>query len=75
MERQRLYRERRNADPQLPAAYLQRKHEKYEKDKETGTRKLVKDMTPREHGKEKKAWRTRYHNSRMKRQAQLILDK
>lgn len=63
-ERQRLYRDRQNADSPLRAAYLQRKHEK-----------LVKDMTPQEHRKEKKAWRTRYHNSRMKRKAQLVIDK
>lgn len=52
-ERQRRYREKRDADTQLRAVYLQAEKIKYEKDKASGAKKLVKDMTPREHRQQK----------------------
>ena len=66
-EKQRRYRERRDNDPDRRAAYLKKEQETYKKSVDDGKRKLVKDMTPREHRNQRKAWRLRYHNSMEKR--------
>lgn len=57
-EKQRRYRQRRDADSQRRTSYLQKEKEKYIKDKEQGKRKNVKDMTDREKRKARKEWRT-----------------
>jgi len=57
-EKQRRYRQRRDADPQKPAAYLQKKKIKYAKDNEQGKTKVVANMTEREIRKVRKEWRT-----------------
>ncbi|KAK6183523.1 hypothetical protein SNE40_010993 [Patella caerulea] len=56
-EKQRWYRQRRDADPERRARYLQNEKDKYIKDKETGKKKQVKDMSKREHRLKKKEWR------------------
>ncbi|KAK6178395.1 hypothetical protein SNE40_013190 [Patella caerulea] len=56
-EKQRRYRQRRDADPERRARYLQNEKDKYIKDKETGKKKQVKDMSKREHRLKKKEWR------------------
>ena len=43
----RHYRQRRDADPQKRAAYLQKEKKKYAKDKEQGKKKVVANMTER----------------------------
>jgi len=57
-EKQRRYRQRRDADPQKRAAYLQKEKIKYAKDKEQGKIKVVANMTEREKRKVRKEWRT-----------------
>ena len=66
-ERQQRYREKRDADPTRRAEYLLSEQDRYLKDKAQGRKKCVKDMTPREHRKQKKAWRIRYHNAKEKK--------
>lgn len=65
-EKQRLYRQRRDADLERRQKYLQTKQEKYKKDKMQGKRKLVKDMTRREHKAQKKHWNKWQQDSRKK---------
>ena len=63
-EKQRKYRMRRDADSERRMKYLQASKKKYKKDKESGNRKLAKDMTPRELRKQRKEWKQRQKNSR-----------
>ena len=56
-ERQRHFRERRDADPLKRQQYLLKSRTKYQRDKVVGKRKLVKDMTKAEHRKKKAEWR------------------
>ena len=46
--------QRRDADPQKRAAYLQKEKMKYAKDKEQGKKKVVANMTEREKRKVRK---------------------
>ena len=48
-ERARRYRENRDADPERRQKWLAYQREKNKRDKERGKKKLVKDMTKREH--------------------------
>ena len=56
-EKQRGYREKRDADPVKRDLYLQKEKKKYKEDLKTGKRKRVADMTPRERRGAKKVWR------------------
>ncbi|KAL8609056.1 hypothetical protein ACOMHN_059869 [Nucella lapillus] len=56
-EKQRKYRAKRDADPVQRAKWLSYQREKYRKDRQQGKRKIVQDMTPREHRQAKKRWR------------------
>ena len=56
-EKQRRYREKRDADPVKRDLYLQKEKKKYKEDLKTGKRKRVADMTPRERRGAKKVWR------------------
>ncbi|KAK1173528.1 hypothetical protein AOXY_G3665 [Acipenser oxyrinchus oxyrinchus] len=58
-EKQRLYRQRRDADPDRRAADLKQKHQTYLKDLESQKRKRVKDLTEREKRQERRKWRVR----------------
>ena len=62
-ERQARFRAKRNADPERKAAYLQKEKQRYKACLETGKKKCVADMTPREQRKQPKEWRSRYHSS------------
>lgn len=53
-EKQRKSRARKDADPERRSKYLQSERAGYTQDKKTGTRKLVADMTDREHRQSKK---------------------
>lgn len=68
-EKQRLYRQRRDANPQRRENYLNSKKEKYKKDLRTGKRKLVKEMSDREARVERRLWRKRQAVSRKDRKA------
>jgi len=61
---QREYRERRNADPERRAAYLQKEKAKYKMDIEKGKRKLIADMGEREQRKTRREWTKRQRASR-----------
>ena len=69
-EKQRRYRAKRDADAQRRSEYLQKEKDKYKRDKDIGKKKLVKDMTCREHRSAKKKWRT-YKQSVKKMQKDL----
>ena len=56
-EKQRRYRAKRNADAARRGVYLEKEKQKYMQDKELGKKKLIKDMTPREHRCAKKQWK------------------
>ncbi|KAL8573043.1 hypothetical protein ACOMHN_010473 [Nucella lapillus] len=58
-EKQRQYRERRDADPDKRARYLSKSKQKYKTDKDLSKnkRKPVSNMTDREHRHSKKEWR------------------
>ncbi|KAK3762310.1 hypothetical protein RRG08_006054 [Elysia crispata] len=60
-ERQARFRAKRNADAERKAAYLQKEKQRYKACLETGKKKLIADMTPREQRKQE--WRSRYHSS------------
>ena len=63
-EKQRRYREKRDADPERRQKWLTYQKTKYKLDKKQGKKKLVKDMTPREHRKEQKQWKKRQEQCR-----------
>ena len=73
-EKQRCYREKRDADPEKRemqilkkrAMFLKQQRERYERDKRRGLKKGVKDMSPREHGEAKKVWRNQNRATREK---------
>ena len=65
-EKQRCYREKRDADPEKRAMFLKQQRERYERDKQRGLKKGVKDMSPREHGAAKKVWRNQNRATREK---------
>ena len=69
-ERQRLFRLRRNADPQKREAYLHKEHERYLKNVGKGKRKRVANMTERELRTKRKEWRKSQKESRQKQKAQ-----
>ncbi|KAL4706153.1 hypothetical protein ACJJTC_013618 [Scirpophaga incertulas] len=66
-EAERLRYETRKNDPQKREEMREKEKLKYQKKKEKGLRKLVKDMTPREHRATLKKWREHCSNYRTKR--------
>ena len=67
-ERQKQWRDRKKLNAAAHEEYLQRERGRYARRKETGSRKCVKDMTPREHRRQKHAWKRdqRVHRERVK---------
>ena len=65
-ERQRKFRLLRDADPERRQEFLKKCKEKYQEDKRTGKKKLVKDMTEREKRAARKQWRIRQYKSKQK---------
>lgn len=63
-EKQRLYRLRRDSDPERRNAHLLKKKQKYERDKREGKRKLIKDMSERGKRSQRREWRQRKQRSR-----------
>ena len=63
-EIQKLYRLRRDSDPDRRASYLEKEQQKYEKDKESGRKKLVKDMNEREKRLSRREWKRKKDISR-----------
>lgn len=69
-QRQRKFRQNRDNNPEQRQLYLQKEKVKYQKDKETGKKKCVKDMTTREHRAIRKRWRTHKRKRRDKQKEQ-----
>lgn len=67
-EAERLRYQRRKNDPQRREEMREKEKLKYQKKKEKGLRKLVKDMTPREHRSALKTWKEHCTVYRAKRQ-------
>jgi len=65
-ERQRKYREKRDADPAKRMEYLMKKKAKYKADINLKKRKRVGDMTTREHRHQRKEWRHRQRSCRLR---------
>lgn len=70
-ERQRLYRMRRDADPNRRVEYLAKKKVKYNNDIQARKRLKVGDMTPRQQRKQRRQWRSRQQASRQKQKTQI----
>ncbi|MCG8046239.1 MAG: hypothetical protein N0E48_11390, partial [Candidatus Thiodiazotropha endolucinida] len=71
-ERQRRFRERRDADENRRREYLLKSKEKYRNDKTSGKRKLVKDMTGREKRHQRKLWRNQKRKEKERQKALLL---
>ena len=56
-EKQRRYREKRDNDLERRSSYLAKQQNKYIKEKETGKRKLIGDMSAREKRSQRKYWK------------------
>ena len=65
-EKQRRFRERRNQDEAKRQEYLLYHKNRYKKEKESGKRKSVADMSEREHRAAKKKWRLEKRERREK---------
>ncbi|XP_060793778.1 uncharacterized protein LOC132896752 [Neoarius graeffei] len=63
-EKQRRYRERRDADPQRRQEYLQKRKESYARDIDTGKRKRISELTERNKRVQRKEWRIRQQRCR-----------
>ncbi|CAC5421867.1 unnamed protein product [Mytilus coruscus] len=72
-ERQRKFRENRKKDLVKRQAYLNDEKERYQKEKRTGKKKNVKDMTEREKRSARKKWRTAKHKERSAKKTLLKL--
>lgn len=67
-EKQRLYRARRNADPERRAAYLQKHRETWHEKKVQGKVKTVKDLSEREKRRKRAYWRKAQRQSRVRKE-------
>ncbi|KAI4794712.1 hypothetical protein KUCAC02_031890 [Chaenocephalus aceratus] len=68
-EKQIIYRQRRDADPERRAAYLEKRKGGYVKDIQTKKRKKISDKSAREKRSERKAWQVRQARCRQRRRA------
>lgn len=66
-EMQRRYRAKRDADPERRARYLQKEKEKWQRDKASGKKKGIANMTPREKRVQRKKWRERKREEKAKK--------
>lgn len=68
-EKQRRYRERRNADPQRREEYLKKEREAWQRKKESGKVKSIKEQSPRVQRRIRKEWRAarKRHNEKKSR--------
>ncbi|CAL8253989.1 unnamed protein product [Arctogadus glacialis] len=63
-DKQRLYRARRNADPEKRAAYLQKHRETWQENKQRGKVTAVKDLSEREKRRKQAYWRKAQRQTR-----------
>lgn len=69
-EKQKLYRERRDADPVRRQRYLEAERQKYLNDKATGKKKMINSCTPREKRHRRRQWRSAQTTHRNKLKSQ-----
>ncbi|XP_055020330.1 uncharacterized protein LOC129411969 [Boleophthalmus pectinirostris] len=70
-ERQRLYRARRDADPEKRAQYLERTRERWKKERELGKRKSIKEVSESERSLKRQQWRRAQARRRARKKATL----
>ncbi|XP_055086002.1 uncharacterized protein LOC129457227 [Periophthalmus magnuspinnatus] len=70
-ERQRLYRARRDADPEKRAQYLERARERWRKERELGKRKSIKEVSESEKNLKRLQWRRAQARRRAAKKAAL----
>ena len=58
------WRDRLKTDPDAHQRYLKSEREWYLRQKESGSKKLVKDLTSRQHRRQKRAWEKQQRNHR-----------
>lgn len=69
----RRYRERRDADPDRRRKYLEKERAKWKKDRETGKKKGVNELSEREKRAKRKKWREAKSRARAKNRASALL--
>ena len=72
-EAARRYRERRNADPDRRQQYLEKERAKWQKDRETGKKKGVNELSEREKRAKRKKWREAKRQARSRNKASAVL--
>ncbi|XP_070408481.1 uncharacterized protein [Nothobranchius furzeri] len=72
-EKQRLYRARRDADPERRERYLEREKRKYREDLESGKKKTIDQLSEREKCRRRKKWRETYHTIKDRKKVQQYL--
>jgi hypothetical protein len=74
-ERQRKFRENRKNDPQKRASYIANLNQKYENDKQSGKKKLIKDLTERGQRAVRMKWKKEKRTLRKRnKEAEALLD-
>ena len=71
-EKQRLYRQRRDADPSRRETYLQKERERWKE--KTKTRKKASELTEREKRQQRKKWREAQKKSRERKQMEVRIN-
>ncbi|KAK1891792.1 Vezatin [Dissostichus eleginoides] len=69
----RRYRERRDADPDRRRKYLEKERDKWKKDRETGTKKGVNELSERAKRAKRKKWREAKSQDRARDRASALL--
>ncbi|XP_028254033.1 uncharacterized protein LOC114441699 isoform X2 [Parambassis ranga] len=72
-EKQRRYRARRDADPGRRQKYLQKEHDKYRSDIESGKKKRIYNVSEREKRRRRRKWRETYHRLKARKEAQELI--
>lgn len=69
----RRYRERRDADPDRRRKYLEKERDRWNKDRETGKKKGVNELSEREKRAKRKKWKEAKRQARARTSASAVL--
>ena len=72
-ETARRYREHRDADPDRRRKYLEKERDKWKKDRETGKKNSVNELSEREKRAKRKKWREAKGQARARNRASAML--
>ena len=72
-ETARRYRERCDADPDRKRKYLEKERDKWKKDRETGKKKGINELSEREKRAKRKKWREAKSQARTRNKASALL--